>query len=112
MDRDPAELMDQARSGRPLEVPSTGLAAMRIGVEFGGAADFTASLEGALAKAGDRGATLVALLDRGDLAIHLPAADGPCWNSVPLFHLVSGQGPTNEDWATTSAILEKLERYR
>lgn len=103
--------MEQTRAGRPLEPPSTGLAALRIGVEFG-EADFTASLERALARSGDRGATLVALLDRGDLAIHLPAADGPCWNSVPLFHLVSGEGPTDADWAMTSAILEKLERYR
>jgi len=38
--------------------------------------------------------------------------DGPCWNSVPLFHLHRGEEPTDEDWAVTSGILEKLERYR
>ncbi len=85
---------------------------MRIGVEFGGPDDFADSLERALAKGGDGGATLVAVLDRGDLGIHLPRVDGPCWNSVPLFHLQRGEAPTAEDWATTSAILEKLERYR
>lgn len=92
--------------------PATGLAAMRIGVEFGGPEDFADSLERALAKGGDGGATLVAALDRGDLSIHLPRVDGPCWNSVPLFHLQRGEAPTREDWATTSGILEKLERYR
>lgn len=92
--------------------PATGLAAMRIGVEFGGPADFADSLERALAKGGDGGATLVAVLDRGDLGIHLPHVDGPCWNSVPLFHIRHGEAPTAEDWAITSGILEKLERYR
>lgn len=92
--------------------PATGLAAMRIGVEFGGPEDFADSLERALAKGGDGGATLVAVLDRGDLGIHLPRVDGPCWNSVPLFHLHRGETPTAEDWAITSSILEKLERYR
>lgn len=92
--------------------PATGLAAMRIGVEFGGPEDFADSLERALAKGGDGGATLVAVLDRGDLGIHLPRVDGPCWNSVPLFHLHRGEAPTAEDWAITSSILEKLERYR
>ena len=92
--------------------PATGLAAMRIGVEFGGPEDFADSLERALAKGGDGGATLVAVLDRGDLGIHLPRLDGPCWNSVPLFHLHRGEAPTPEDWAMTSSILEKLERYR
>ncbi len=92
--------------------PATGLAAMRIGVEFGGPEDFADSLERALVKGGDGGATLVAVLDRGDLGIHLPRVDGPCWNSVPLFHLDRGEAPTAEDWAITSSILEKLERYR
>jgi hypothetical protein len=92
--------------------PATGLAAMRIGVEFGGPEDFADSLERALVKGGDGGATLVAALDRGDLGIHLPRVDGPCWNSVPLFHLDRGEAPTAEDWAITSSILEKLERYR
>jgi hypothetical protein len=85
---------------------------MRIGLEFGGLDDFVDSLERALARGGDQGATLVAALDRGDLAIHLPRIDGPCWNSVPLFHLHRGGTPTAADWATTSGILEKLERYR
>lgn len=92
--------------------PATGLAAMRIGVEFGDADDFSDSFERALARGGEHGATLVAALDLGDLAIHLPRVDGPCWNSVPLFHLHRGEVPSAGDWATTSAILEKLERYR
>jgi hypothetical protein len=95
-----------------LEVPSAGLAAMRIGLEFGATADFVDSFERALARGGEQGATLVAVLDRGDLSIHLPRVDGPCWNSVPLFHLHRGEQPTPGDWATTSGILEKLERYR
>lgn len=92
--------------------PATGLAAMRIGVEFGAPADFADSLDRALVRGGDAGATLVAALDRGDLAIHIPRVDGPCWNAVPLFHLVRSGAPAPEDWATTSGILEKLERYR
>ena len=92
--------------------PLTGLAAMRIGVEFGGPDDFVDSFTRALARGGEQGATLVAALDRGDLSIHLPRVDGPCWNSVPLFHLHRGEAPTPEDWARTSGILEKLERYR
>jgi len=95
-----------------LEVPSTGLAAMRIGLEFGSTADFVDSFERALARGGEQGATLVAVLDRGDMSIHLPRVDGPCWNSVPLFHLHRGEQPSAGDWATTSGILEKLERYR
>ena len=75
-------------------------------------ADFADSFERALARGGEQGATLVAVLDRGDLGIHIPRVDGPCWNSVPLFHLHRGEQPTAEDWATTSGILEKLERYR
>ena len=92
--------------------PATGLASMRIAVEFGGPTDFADALERSLARGGEPGATLVAALDLGDLAIHLPRVDGPCWNSVPLFHLHRGEEPTPGDWATTSAILEKLERYR
>ena len=95
-----------------LRPPASGLAAMRISVEFGGPDGFADSLERAMARGGEPGATLVAALDRGDLAIHLPRVDGPCWNSVPLFHLHRGEAPTRDDWATTSAILEKLERYR
>lgn len=92
--------------------PDSGLAAMRIGVEFGGPDEFADVVERALARGGERGATLVAKLDLGDLSIHLPRVDGPCWNSVPLFHLHRGETPTGDDWAATSAVLEKLERYR
>lgn len=109
--------MDDGRSaaerpGSGIEVPATGLAAMRIGLEFGGADDFAESFERSLARGGDQGATLVAALDGGDLSVHLPRVDGPCWNCVPLFHLHRGEGPSGEDWARTSGILEKLERYR
>ena len=96
----------------PLLPPVTGLARMRIAVEFGSHQDFADSLELALARGGDQGATLIAALDRGDLGIHLPRIDGPCWNSVPLFHLHRGDAPSEQDWTTTSGILEKLERYR
>lgn len=85
---------------------------MRIGLEFDGVDNFSESFERALAKSGPRGATLVAVLDRGDLAIHVPGLDGPTWNTVPLFHLNPGQQPTDEDWSRTGGILEKLERYR
>ena len=95
-----------------LRPPATGIAATRIGVEFGAADDFADSFHRALARGGEQGATLIAALDRGDMSIHLPRIDGPCWNSVPLFHLAPGGAPTSEDWATTTAILEKLERYR
>ena len=95
-----------------LRPPATGLAAMRIGVEFGGPDGFAESLTRAMARGGDGGATLVAALDSGDLSIHLPRVDGPSWNTVPLFHLHRGESPTTADWATTSGILEKLERYR
>lgn len=96
----------------PLLPPATGLARMRIGVEFGSPEDFADSLERALARGGEQGATLIATLDRGDLGIHLPRTDGPCWNAVPLFHLHRGDAPSEADWTTTSGILEKLERYR
>jgi hypothetical protein len=95
-----------------LRPPGTGLAAMRIGVEFGGSEQFAESLTRAMARGGDGGATLVAALDSGDLSIHLPKIDGPSWNTVPLFHLHRGETPSTGDWATTSGILEKLERYR
>jgi hypothetical protein len=101
----------QSRGGG-IVVPLSGLAASRIGLEFGSAADFADGFERALARGGEQGVTLVAELDRGDLAMHLPRVDGPCWNSVPLFHLRRGEQPTAEDWATTSGVLEKLERYR
>jgi hypothetical protein len=85
---------------------------MRIGVEFGGASGFAELVVHALARGGERGATLVAKLDLGDLGIHIPRVDGPCWNSVPLFHLHRGEQPTAQDWAVTSGVLERLERYR
>lgn len=106
-------MTDDAEAARPpILAPVTGLAAMRIGLEFGGPEDFSASFEHALAKSGERGATLVAVLDRGDIGIHVPGLDGPSWNTVPLFHLAPGDRPATEDWTRTSEILEKLERYR
>lgn len=95
-----------------IEPPATGLAAMRIGLEFGGADAFADSFARAMARGGERGATMVAALDDGALTIHLPAVDGPCWNAVPLFHLHRGEQPTPEDWVTTGQVLEKLERSR
>ena len=92
--------------------PATGLAAMRIGLEFGNADEFAASFTRALARGGELGATLVAGLDRGEMSIHLPRVDGPCWNSVPLFHLHRGEQPSADDWRTTGSVLEKLERSR
>jgi hypothetical protein len=92
--------------------PTAGLIAMRIGLEFGSPSEFASLLDHALARGGDGGATVVALLDRGDLGIHIPREDGPCWNSVPLVHLHHGDQPSEGDWATANAILEKLERYR
>ena len=74
-------------SDAPITPPASGLVAMRIGVEFGGAEGFSELVTHALARGGERGATLVAKLDLGDLGIHIPRVDGPCWNSVPLFHL-------------------------
>jgi len=102
-------MTDAAREVLP---PSSGLIAMRIGLEFGSAEEFASTLDRALARGGDRGATVVALLDRGDLAIHIPREDGPSWNTVPLVHLHRGQQPSGEQWAAANAILEKLERYR
>lgn len=92
--------------------PTAGLIAMRITLEFGSPEDFASTLERALARGGDRGATVVALLDRGDLAIHIPREDGPSWNTVPLVHVHRGQQASPADWAAANAILEKLERYR
>ena len=54
----------------------------------------------------------MALLDRGDLAIHIPREDGPSWNTVPLVHLHKGREANPTQWGTANAILEKLERYR
>ncbi len=95
-----------------MTTPPIGLAAMRIGVEFGSVDAFAELLEHAVARGGERGATLVAKLDLGDIGIHLPRVDGPCWNSVPLFHLHRGERPSAEDWSATSGVLERLERYR
>ena len=92
--------------------PTSGIIAMRIAAEFGGAEDFVRSLDRALARGGERGATVVAVLDRGDLAIHIPREDGPTWNTVPLVHVHRGHGASAEQWGTANAILEKLERYR
>jgi hypothetical protein len=92
--------------------PTAGLIAMRIGLEFGSASEFASTLERALARGGERGATVVALLDRGDLAIHIPREDGPSWNTVPLVHLHRGEQPDSAAWAAANLILEKLERYR
>lgn len=92
--------------------PTSGLIAMRIGLEFGSPTEFASTLERALARGGERGATVVALLDRGDLAIHIPREDGPSWNTVPLVHLQRGRQPSAEEWASANVILEKLERYR
>jgi hypothetical protein len=91
---------------------AVGLAATRIGIEFGDPEAFAAMLDRSLVRGGERGATLVAVLDRGDLSIHLPSVDGPCWNSVPLVHLHRGERPSPADWGTANGILEKLERYR
>jgi hypothetical protein len=95
-----------------LTPPASGLIAMRIGQEFGPPAEFASSLERALERGGDRGATIVAVLDRGDLAMHIPHVDGPSWNMVPLMHLHRGEVPSAEDWAVANAIVERLERYR
>jgi hypothetical protein len=101
-----------ARPREPIQPPASGLIAMRIGLEFGSAPEFSGALERALARGGERGATIVAALDRGDLAIHIPREDGPLWNCVPLVHLHRGDQPRPEEWGTANAILEKLERYR
>jgi hypothetical protein len=95
-----------------VELPASGLIAMRVGIEFGGAGDFASAVQRSLARGGERGATLVAALDRGDLGIHIPREDGPCWNSVPLLHWHRGEAVDADDWAAANAILERLERYR
>jgi hypothetical protein len=96
----------------PVPANVTGLLAMRVAQEFGPPQEFAGSMERALARGGDRGATIVALLDRGDLSIHIPREDGPSWNTVPLVHLRRGTSPSAEEWAVANAIIEKLERYR
>ncbi|HLY35531.1 MAG TPA: hypothetical protein VKU35_02335 [Candidatus Limnocylindria bacterium] len=92
--------------------PRSGLIASRITLEYGGYEEFTQGLERALARSGARGATVVAYLDRGDIATHLPGQDAPCWNAVPLVHLRAGEVATADEWGTANAVLEKLERYR
>ena len=92
--------------------PASGLMAMRIAHEFGPPEEFERSMGHALARGGERGATIVALLDRGDLSIHIPRVDGPSWNTVPLVHLRRDRPPSAAEWAIASAIIEKLERYR
>ena len=95
-----------------VEPPAAGLIAMRITAEYGSADGFTETLERALTRGGERGATVVAVLDRGELAIHIPREDGPSWNTVPLVHVHRGQAPGPDDWSAANAVLEKLERYR
>jgi hypothetical protein len=95
-----------------MEPPGAGLIAMRITAEYGSADEFAQTLERALARGGERGATVVAALDRGDLAIHIPREDGPSWNTVPLLHVHRGRPPGPEAWTAANAVLEKLERYR
>jgi hypothetical protein len=92
--------------------PRAGLIGMRIAMEFGSPAEFSSSLRRAVARGGQRGATLVALLDRGELQIRIPGDDGPCWNAVPLLHVGRDAAPQPDDWAAANAVLEKLERYR
>jgi hypothetical protein len=95
-----------------LTPPTSGLIAMRIAQEFGPPEQFASSLERALERGGERGATIVAILDRGDLMTHIPQVDGPSWNAVPLVHLHRGQVLSDEDWAVANAIVERMERYR
>ena len=95
-----------------LTPPTAGLIAMRLGQEFGPPEEFEQSLARAVERGGEHGATLVAVLDRGDLATHIPQVDGPSWNTVPLVHFHRGQQPSEEDWAVANAIVERLERYR
>jgi len=95
-----------------VDPPASGLIAMRITAEYGSAEEFSQTLERALTRGGERGATVVAVLDRGDLAIHIPREDGPSWNTVPLVHLHRGARLEPHEWGAANAVLEKLERYR
>jgi hypothetical protein len=113
-------MTDEPDADRPVEgaarpsviPPALGLIAMRIGLEFGPPEEFGRRVDRALARGGERGATVVAQLDTGELAIRIPREDGPSWNTVPLLHLYRGRQPTVDEWATANAVLEKLERYR
>jgi hypothetical protein len=102
-------MTDASRGVMP---PTAGLIAMRIGLEFGSPEEFASLLERSLVRGGAGGATVVALLDRGDLGIHIPREDGPSWNTVPLVHLHQGSAVSAEQWAIANTVLEKLERYR
>ncbi len=97
---------------RALLTPSSGLIAMRLAQEFGSLDEFSQTLDRALVRGAERGATVVAYLDRGDMAIHLPGNDGPSCNAVPLVHLHAERQPSPQDWAAANAVIEKLERYR
>jgi len=92
--------------------PASGLIAARITLEYGSHEEFAQTVERALARGGDRGVTMVAYLDRGDLALRSPREDGPTWNAAPLVHLDRARAPSAEEWGTANAVLEKLERYR
>ena len=92
--------------------PASGLIGARIALEYGSHEEFAQTVERALARGGERGATIVAYLDRGDLAIRIPREDGPTWNAVPLVHVDRSRTPSGEEWAAANAVLEKLERYR
>lgn len=95
-----------------IQLPEAGLLTMRVALEFGSVAAFTDSLRRAVSEDATHGASVVAMIDRGDLAIHVPGRGGPAWNVVPLLHLHPGEQPTDDDWARANAILERLERYR
>jgi hypothetical protein len=95
-----------------IHLPDSGLIAMRIGLEFGGPEAFADSLSRAVGDSEGRGASIVAQLDRGDLGVHIPGRDHPAWNVVPLLHVHPDRSPTDAEWASANAILERLERYR
>jgi hypothetical protein len=108
-------MTDELRPGAgdpALQPPTAGLMAMRLTAEYGSHEEFTRTLQHALARGGERGATIVAALDRGDLAIHIPRVDGPSWNTVPLVHFHRATPPPPGEWALANAVIEKLERYR
>ncbi|PZR64650.1 MAG: hypothetical protein DLM71_02090 [Chloroflexi bacterium] len=95
-----------------IQPPRTGIIAARIGLEYGSTDDFAQALGAAVGRGGGSGATIVAILDRGDLTIHIPGEDAPAWNAVPLLHVDPDDTPTEAEWSVANAILEKLERYR
>ncbi|MDQ6682365.1 MAG: hypothetical protein M3Y88_03730 [Chloroflexota bacterium] len=92
--------------------PQTGIIAARIALEYGSTDDFAQALRSAIGRGRGAGATIIAILDRGDLTIHIPGEDPPAWNAVPLLHVNPDEPPSEADWAVANAILEKLERYR